>query len=33
VLGEPQVVEAHGLGQHALLELLVDAREIVLGRR
>ena len=27
VLGEPQIVEAHGLGEHALLELLVhDAR-------
>ena len=33
VLGEPQVVEAHRFGEHALLELLVDAREVVLGRR
>jgi hypothetical protein len=33
VLGQPQVVEAHGLRQHALLELLVHAREVVLGRR
>src|SRR4030095_5256344 len=33
VLGEREVVEAHRLGQHALLELLVDAREVVPGRR
>ena len=33
VLGEPEVVEAHRLGEHALLELLVDAREVVRGRR
>ncbi len=32
MLGEPQVVEAHGLGQHALLELLMHARKVV-GRR
>ena len=31
VLGEPEIVETHRLGEHALLELLMDAREVVRG--
>src|SRR5881628_3826438 len=33
VFGEPEVVEPHRLGEHALLELLMDTREVVRGRR
>ena len=33
VLGEPEVIEAHRLGQHPLLELLMDAGQVIRGRR
>src|SRR5437879_2081173 len=33
VLGEPQVVEPHRLGEYSLVELLMDGREVLRRRR